>query len=52
MVAGASTRTPTRLFQAKFGVSLTLWRQQVRILAALPRIVAGQAVTAIAFDLS
>lgn len=49
--AGASSRTLARLFQGEFGVTLTLWRQHVRILAAMPRLAAGDAVTAIAFDL-
>ncbi|WP_200292234.1 AraC family transcriptional regulator [Rhodospirillum rubrum] len=50
-IVGASSRTLARLFQAELGVSFRCWRQQVRILAALPRLAAGEPVTAIAADL-
>jgi AraC-like DNA-binding protein len=48
---GASGRTLARLFQAETGLSFGRWRQQRRLLAALERLAAGEAVTAIALDL-
>lgn len=48
---GASTRTLARLVQAEYGIPFTRWRQQLRILAALPRLAAGEAVTLVALDL-
>uniref|UniRef100_Q07UZ7 Transcriptional regulator, AraC family n=1 Tax=Rhodopseudomonas palustris (strain BisA53) TaxID=316055 RepID=Q07UZ7_RHOP5 len=49
--AGACSRTLSRLFQQEFGCTFQLWRQQARLLAALPRLAAHEAVTAIAGDL-
>lgn len=49
--AHTSARTLARLFQAELGSSFLHWRQQIRVLAALPRLAAGEAVTAIALDL-
>jgi AraC-like DNA-binding protein/quercetin dioxygenase-like cupin family protein len=48
---GASGRTLARLFQAETGLSFGRWRQQRRLLAALERLAAGEAVTAVALDL-
>lgn len=48
---GASTRTLARLFQSEMGVSFVTWRQQLRVLAALPRLAAGEPVTVIAMEL-
>lgn len=48
---GTSSRTLARLFQAELGTSFLTWRQQVRILAAIPRVAAGEPITAIAADL-
>ncbi|SOE86826.1 AraC-type DNA-binding protein [Burkholderia sp. YR290] len=50
-LVGASTRTLARLFQAETGISFVTWRQQLRVLAALPRLAAGEPVTVIATDL-
>ena len=50
-LAGASPRTLARLFQAELGMSYLYWRQQAAVMAALPRLCAGDAVTAIACDL-
>ena len=47
---GASARTLARLFQAETGMSFHLWRQQARLLLALPRLAAGEAVTLVALD--
>jgi len=48
---GASARTLARLFQAETGMSFHLWRQQARLLLALPRLAAGEPVTSVALDL-
>lgn len=49
--AGMSRRTFTRMFLRETGLSLSAWRQQALVLAALPRLAEGQAVTQIALDL-
>jgi len=49
--AGMSRRTFTRLFRRETGLSFMAWRQQACVMAALPRLAAGQAVTTIAIDL-
>ncbi len=48
---GMSRRAFTRLFRRETGLSFVAWRQQACLLAALPRLVAGEPVTAIAIDL-
>ena len=48
---GMSTRTLARLSRSECGVSFHQWRQQHRILAALPRLAGGQPVTTVALDL-
>lgn len=50
-LVGASTRTLSRLFQAEFGTSFALWRQQARVFAAMPRLREGEAVARVAADL-
>lgn len=49
--AGTSGRTLARLFGREFGITFRAWRQQVRIMLALPRLAAGEPVTAVAADL-
>ncbi|MCB4771166.1 helix-turn-helix transcriptional regulator [Ancylobacter sp. Lp-2] len=49
--AGCSRRTFTRLFRRETGLSFVAWRQQACVMAALPRLAAGQPVTAVALDL-
>lgn len=49
--AGVSARTLARMCRAECGTSFLQWRQQHRILAAVPRLAAGQAVTNVALDL-
>ncbi len=49
--AGMSRRGFTRAFQRETGLSLSLWRRQATLLAALPRLSAGAAVTTVALDL-
>jgi AraC-like DNA-binding protein len=48
---GVGRRAFTRLFRRETGLSFGVWRQQACVLAALPRLARGEAVTAIAFDL-
>ncbi|PTB96187.1 AraC family transcriptional regulator, partial [Thalassospira xiamenensis] len=48
---GMSRRSFTRQFRKETGSSFVEWRQQACILAALPRLAAGEAVTTIAIDL-
>lgn len=47
---GASTRTLTRLARQELGVPLLYWRNQVRLLEALPRLVCGEAITSVALS--
>lgn len=49
--AGMSRRTFTRAFQKQSGVSLSTWRQQAILFAALPRLADGEAITSVAIDL-
>lgn len=46
-----SRRTFTRLFREETGLSFVAWRQQACILAALPKLMAGESVTQTALDL-
>jgi AraC-like DNA-binding protein len=46
-----SSRTLARLFRAETGTSFIHWRQQVRVLASLPRLAAGESIANVAFDL-
>ena len=48
---GMSRRTFTRIFRQQTGLSLSAWRQQACVMAALPRLTAGDPVTTIALDL-
>ncbi|NQW09091.1 MAG: helix-turn-helix transcriptional regulator [Alphaproteobacteria bacterium] len=50
-LVGASARTLARLFQRDCGMSFGHWRQRRRLLAALERLAAGEAVTTVALDL-
>lgn len=49
-VAGMGRRTFTRLFRHETGAGLAVWRQQLRLMAAISRLVAGQPITTVAFD--
>lgn len=48
---GMSRRTFTRVFHRETGLSLSTWRQQALLLAALPRLTDGEPVTRVALDL-
>lgn len=48
--AGMGRRTFTRAFRAEMGMSLAIWRQQVRLMRALTLLSEGQPVTTVAFD--
>jgi AraC-like DNA-binding protein len=48
---GLSRRSFTRHFRRQTGLSFVAWRQQACLVAALPRLAAGESVTAIAGDL-
>ncbi|MGX1309149.1 AraC-like DNA-binding protein [Amorphus suaedae] len=48
---GVSRRTFTRQFRRETGLSFVVWRQQACLMAALPRLAAGQPVTTVALDL-
>jgi AraC-like DNA-binding protein len=49
--AGASARTLARLFRRETGMGFRAWRQQLRLLRALERVAAGEAVTTVALEL-
>lgn len=49
--SGMSRRGFTRTFQRETGLSLSLWRRQATLLAALPRLSSGVPVTTVALDL-
>ena len=48
---GMSRRNFTRVFRQETGLSFAAWRQQACLVAALPRLAAGEAVTSIAMAL-
>ncbi len=48
---GMSRRSFTRLFLRETGLSLSTWRQQACLFAALPRLADGEPVTSVAIDL-
>lgn len=45
---GASSRTLARLFQQELQMSFNAWRQQLRLMEALPRLLAGDSVQQVA----
>ncbi|TYR30444.1 AraC family transcriptional regulator [Mesorhizobium microcysteis] len=49
--AGMSRRSFTRAFLRETGLSLSVWRRQATLFAALPRLAEGAAVTQVALDL-
>jgi len=49
-LAAMGRRTFTRAFGDETGAGLATWRQQVRLMAAISRLAAGQPVTTVAYD--
>ncbi|CAD7339767.1 MULTISPECIES: AraC family transcriptional regulator [unclassified Sphingobium] len=49
--SGASTRTLSRLAREELGCPLSVWRQQARIVAALPMLIAGESILSTALSL-
>jgi AraC-like DNA-binding protein len=49
--AHAAPRTVSRRFVAETGLTFTVWRQRARLMRALELLAAGEAVTAVAFEL-
>ncbi|OQM76865.1 AraC family transcriptional regulator [Manganibacter manganicus] len=49
--AGLSRRSFTRLFHRQTGLTLSTWRQQACLFAALPRLAEGEPITRVALDL-
>ena len=49
--AGMSRRSFTRAFLTETGLSLSVWRQQATLFAALPRLAEGVSITELAMDL-
>jgi AraC-like DNA-binding protein len=48
---GQSRRTFTRLFARETGMGFSAWQRRACVLAALPRLLRGERVTTVAFDL-
>jgi AraC-like DNA-binding protein len=48
---GMSRRAFTRFFRRETGLSFAAWRQQACLIAAMPRLAAGESVTTVAMDL-
>jgi AraC-like DNA-binding protein/mannose-6-phosphate isomerase-like protein (cupin superfamily) len=48
---GMSRRTFTRLFRQETGLSFSAWQRRACLLSTVPRLLAGEPVTTIAFDL-
>jgi AraC-like DNA-binding protein len=48
---GVSRRSFTRLFRRETGLTFTAWQRRACLLSALPRLLAGEPVTTIAYDL-
>ncbi len=49
-LAGMGRRTFTRAFRVETGMSMAIWRQQVRLMEALSLLANGRSITAVAFD--
>ena len=48
--SGASKRTMQRLFVEETGMSFSKWRQRLRLISAMQRLAAGEAVTTVALE--
>jgi AraC-like DNA-binding protein len=49
-IAGMGRRTFTRAFRNETGMAFAMWRQQVRLMAALSMLGEGKSITSIAYD--
>lgn len=49
--AGMGRRTFTRAFRQETGMSLAMWRRQVRVMEAASRIACGETISAVAYDM-
>ncbi|WP_407354001.1 AraC family transcriptional regulator [Luteimonas sp. R10] len=49
-IAGMGRRTFTRLFRKQTGAGFAAWRREVRLIEAISRLVSGQSITCIAYD--
>ena len=49
--SGASERTLARLFVAETGMTFGQWRERLRLMTAIPRLIEGDNVTRVAIDL-
>lgn len=49
-LAGMGRRTFTRSFRSATGMSVAVWRQQVRLMEALSMLASGMPITSVAFD--
>jgi AraC-like DNA-binding protein len=49
-LAAMGRRTFTRAFRRETGAGLATWRQRLRLMAAIPKLEAGQSVTTVAYD--
>src|SRR5262249_5226256 len=49
-VAGMGRRTFTRAFRQETGMAFAMWRQQVRLMAAISMLAEGRSITTIAYE--
>ncbi|MFM2478698.1 helix-turn-helix domain-containing protein [Celerinatantimonas sp. MCCC 1A17872] len=49
--ANSSQRTIARLFEKETQMSFTLWRERLRIMTAIERLIIGEPITKVAFDM-
>jgi AraC-like DNA-binding protein len=50
-VAGMGRRTFTRAFRSQTGMSLAVWRSQVRVMEAASRIASGETINSVAYEM-
>lgn len=51
LIAHSSQRTIARLFEKETGMSFMAWRERLRIITAIERLLVGQTITQVAFDM-
>ena len=49
-IAGMGRRTFTRTFRDETGMAFAMWRQQIRLMAAISMLSEGQSITNIAYE--